>query len=96
MIVSTGVVMALGASVSLVGLLTILMRKNLVVMLMGLEMILLGAVMALLGFDHVPVARALVFWALVIGAGEVAVALSLVLKVYKAQKSVWVDEISHD
>jgi NADH-quinone oxidoreductase subunit K len=88
--------MALGAAVSLIGLLTMLMRKNIVVMLMGLEMILLGAVVALLGFAHAPTAAALVFWALIIGAGEVAIALALVLNVYKTQKSVWVDEVSHD
>jgi NADH-quinone oxidoreductase subunit K len=89
--------------ITLIGLTGLFLRKNLVIMLMCLELMLLGGVIALIGGarnqapqsidGHVPDGALFVPFILIIAACEVCIGLTLVLKIFKAQKTLWVDEI---
>lgn len=97
----TGILWVAGA-ISLIGLLGLLLRKNLVIMLMSLELILLGALVGLLAAGRLypaqGVADAALFvpFVLVIAASEVCLGLSLVMVIFKHQKTFWVDELDRD
>lgn len=98
--ISFKIVLGLAAVISLIGMAGLLLRKNLVIMLMCLEMMILGGVMALIAAARyhsvvVGVSEGALFvpFILVIAAGEVCVGLSLVMQIFKTQKTLWVDEI---
>lgn len=96
-------VMGLGVAISIIGVFAMLIRKNLILMLMGLEMIVLGAVLALAGGARyysgngtVGDGAIVVLLILVVAACEVAVGLALTLKLFKTHQSVWVDDITNN
>lgn len=85
---------------ALIGLFGLLLRKNLVIMLMSIELMLLGAVLALVGAARMQVVNIgiadgalFVPFILIIAASEVCIGLSLIMQIYKDQKTFWVDEI---
>lgn len=87
---------------SLIGLLGLSLRKNLVIMLMSLEVILLGALLALVAagrlYPAAGVSDSALFvpFVLVIAAAEVCIGLSLVMVIFKHQHTFWVDELDSD
>jgi NADH-quinone oxidoreductase subunit K len=79
------------------GLVGVMVRRNLVFILMSLEIMLAAAGVAFVAAAskwHQPDGQVVVIFILVTAAAEVAVGLSLVLRIYHEWKSVDVDEVS--
>jgi NADH-quinone oxidoreductase subunit K len=96
-------VLVLGALISTIGILGILLRKNLVIMLMSLELIVLGGAVGLLGGarSHGALAHAVPDGALFIpfifriAAADACIGLTLIMTLFKTQKTLWVDEMDN-
>jgi len=94
-------IIILGALITIIGVLGLLLRKNLVVMLMATELIMLGGVLGLLGGARlhapqllgVPDGALFVPFILVVAAAEVCVGLTLIMVLFKTQRTLWVDEM---
>ena len=101
--IGLGHIFAVAGILTLIGAVGLLLRKNLVLMLMSLELMLLGALLSLVGAArlHSAVGQGiaegalLVPFVLVIAGAEVCVTLTLIMMIFKKQKTFWVDEIDH-
>lgn len=98
--IGVNTVILLGALLSLVGLLGMLLRKNLIIMLMNLEIMFLGAIVALVGASRgqvlpsgLPEGAAVIPLILAVGACEVCVGLTMIVKIFKQSGTFWVDEM---
>ncbi len=89
--VSLGHYIFLGLFLFAVGLLTIMLRKNMIVMLMGVELLLNGVNTIFLAFSHFSShteGQILVFFILTVAAAEAGVGLALAVSIYKEFKEV--------
>jgi NADH-quinone oxidoreductase subunit K len=90
--------LAVGAILFAAGIVTVLVRRNAVGILIGLELILNAANLNLVAFDRFGPAplRGQVFaiFVLAIAAAEAAVALAIVLNVFDSRDEIDVDEIT--
>ncbi len=78
-----------------IGLMGLLVRRNLLYTLMSLEIMLNGINVALLAFSRVGNSLdggILVFFIMTVAASEVAVGLALLVALYKGRKSVMSDD----
>jgi NADH-quinone oxidoreductase subunit K len=80
------------------GLYTVMTRRNAVGILLGVELILNAAALNFVAFDHF-VARGIsgqVFtvFIIVLAASEAAIALAIVLQVYRGYRSILVDQLT--
>jgi len=80
------------------GLFTVLTRRNAVGILLGVELILNAAALNFVAFDHF-VARGIsgqVFtvFIIVLAASEAAIALAIVLQVYRGYRSILADQLT--
>lgn len=85
------------AALFVIGLVGIMVRRNLVFILMSLEIMLTAASIALAAAGsrwHQPDGQVFVVFILIAAAAEVAVGLALVLRIYHDWKNVDVDEVS--
>ena len=94
------IVLVVGGIVTIIGMVGLLLRKNLVIMLMSLELIVLGGALGLVGGariygSHVGVADGalLVPFIFIIAAADACVGLTLIMTLFKNHKTLWVDEI---
>ena len=79
------------------GLLGIVVRRNLIVMYMGLELMLNAANLALVAFSHFNAdlnGQILVFFIITVAAAEVAVGLALIVAIYRKRKTTDVTDLT--
>ncbi|BDD04172.1 NADH-quinone oxidoreductase subunit NuoK [Aureibacter tunicatorum] len=87
----------LSAALFCIGLAIILVKKNAVMVLMGVELILNAANLNLVAFgstDTQPTGQMYALFVIVIAAAEVSVALAIVLNVYKYFQSSDLDKLN--
>jgi len=91
---SVQMLVALGAALFALGLLGVVVRRNLLVMLMCTELMLNGVSVCLVTFARAkaePVGAALVFLVFVVAAAEIAVAIPIVLTLVRQKKTLDAD-----
>ena len=79
------------------GLLGIVVRRNLIVMYMGLELMLNAANLALVAFSHFNAdlnGQILVFFIITVAAAEVAVGLALIVAIYRRRQTTDVTDLT--
>ena len=80
-----------------VGLLGVIMRRNLLVIYMSLELMLNAANLALVAFsrfnDNLN-GQILVFFIITVAAAEVAVGLAIIVALYRARQTTHVEDVS--
>jgi NADH-quinone oxidoreductase subunit K len=82
------------------GLFTVITRKNAVGILLGVELILNAAALDFVAFDHFvaesrgPAGQVFVLFIIAFAASEAAVALAIVLQVYRSHRSIAVDDLT--
>jgi len=86
----------LSAALFAVGFLGVLVRRNTLVIYMCLELMLVAATLALVAFSHFNGALdgdVFVFFILTVAAAEVAVGLAIIVALFRARKTVRVDQL---
>ena len=81
--------LAVSAIIFTIGLLIVLIRKNILVVLMGIELMLNATSISILSFSHFSAhanGQILVFFVMVIAAAEAVVGLALAVAVFKKMK----------
>lgn len=80
------------------GLLTVMTRKNAVGILLGVELILNAAALNFISFEHFVVGgvagQVFVTFIIVLAASEAAIALAIVLMVYRNVRSIMADRLT--
>lgn len=79
------------------GLLGVLVRRNLLVIYMGLELMLNAANLALVAFSRFnnnPDGQVFVFFVITVAAAEVAVGLALIVALYRKRQSAHVEDLT--
>ncbi len=79
-----------------IGALTVLIRRNPLIIFMGIELMLNAVNLAFVAFSHFlddMSGQVFVFIVLTVAAAEVAVGLALVVAIFRARENVDVDEI---
>jgi len=89
----------LGLSVALfaIGLLGVLLRRNVLVVMMSIEVMLNAVNLSLIAFSRAwggTHGQALVFFVIALAAAEAAVGLAIVVAVFRTRRTVNVDEIN--
>ncbi|MEC9070861.1 MAG: NADH-quinone oxidoreductase subunit NuoK [Myxococcota bacterium] len=89
----------LGAVLFAMGLYAVVARRNLVAVLIGAELMLNAASLNFLAFNHFlapdpTVGQIFVLFIIGLAAAEVAIALSIVLAVYRSSSTVEVDDLT--
>ena len=80
------------------GLLGVVIRRNLIVMYMGLELMLNAANLALVAFSYFNAnlhGQILVFFIITVAAAEVAVGLALIVAIYRKRQTTDVTDLTH-
>ena len=79
------------------GLLGVVLRRNLLVIYMSLELMLNAANLALVAFsrytDHLD-GQVLVFFIITVAAAEVAVGLAIIVALYRTRQTIHTDELT--
>jgi NADH-quinone oxidoreductase subunit K len=89
-------VLGLGLVLFVIGLVGVLVRKNLVVMLMSLELLLNGANVVLVGLGHrlgSPRGSIFALFVIIMAVSEAAVGFALVLSYFRHKKSYDTDAL---
>lgn len=79
------------------GLLGVIMRRNLLVIYMGLELMLNAANLALVAFsrfNNLLDGQVFVFFVITVAAAEVAVGLALIVALYRKRQSAHVEDLA--
>lgn len=79
------------------GLLGVILRRNLLVMYMGLELMLNAANLALVAFSRYNKnldGQLMVFFVITVAAAEVAVGLALIVALYRRRQSAHVEDLN--
>ena len=79
------------------GLLGVIIRRNLIVMYMGLELMLNAANLALVSFSHFRdnlAGQVMVFFVITVAAAEVAVGLALIVALYRKRQTTDVTDLT--
>lgn len=79
------------------GLLGVIIRRNLLVIYMGLELMLNAANLALVAMSHFNQnihGQIMVFFIITVAAAEVAVGLALIVALYRRRQTTHVDELA--
>lgn len=88
----------IGAALFCIGIITIITKRNAIVVLMGIELILNAANINLIAFSRYDPnlfqGQLFALFVIVVAAAEAAVALAIVLKAYQYFDTIHVDEIS--
>jgi NADH-quinone oxidoreductase subunit K len=85
-----------------VGLAGVILRRNLIIIFMGLELMLNAANLTLAAFSRFHVVNGLpnysgqmlVFFAIAVAAAEVAVGLAIIVALYRARQTVHVEDVN--
>ena len=81
-----------------IGLLGVIIRRNLIIMYMGLELMLNAANLTLVSFSHFRDnldGQILVFFIITVAAAEVAVGLALIVAIYRKRQTTDVTDLTH-
>lgn len=88
---------ALSAVLFLLGVVGVLVRRNAIIIFMSIELMLNAANLALVAFashlDQVA-GQVFVFFVMAVAAAEVAVGLAIIVNVFRARQTVYVDEVN--
>ncbi len=87
----------LSAVLFIMGALGVLIRRNLIVIFMSVELMLNAANLAFVAFARyyqTMSGQVFVFFVMAVAAAEVAVGLSLIVAIYRARRTVNVDDLS--
>ena len=79
------------------GLLGVILRRNLLIIYMGLELMLNAANLALVAFSRFnnnPDGQIFVFFIITVAAAEVAVGLALIVALYRKRQTVQVEDLA--
>ena len=87
----------LSAALFLLGVVGVLVRRNAIIIFMSIELMLNAANLALVAFashlDQVA-GQVFVFFVMAVAAAEVAVGLAIIVNVFRARQTVYVDEVN--
>lgn len=87
----------LSALLFAIGFFGVLLRKNTLVIFMGLELMLVASTLALVAFsrfNHTLDGNVFVFFILTVAAAEVAVGLAIIVALYRKRHTIQVDELN--
>ncbi len=87
----------LAAIIFLIGVLGVLMRRNIIIILLSIELMLNAVNINLVAFSHYlhdMAGQVFVFFVLTIAAAEAAVGLAIVVSLFRRLETVNVDEIN--
>ena len=90
-------ILLFSAALFTIGLVGVLVRRNLIVMFLCIELILNAANLALLGFARALAqldGQVLVFFVMVLAAAEAAVGLALVIALYRSRQTLDADQLN--
>jgi len=90
-------IIALGCVVFVIGLIGVLVRKNLMIILMALELLLNGVNIVLIGFGlhlNSEVAQVFVLFVVMMAVAEAAVGFALILSYFRHRATYSLDEIN--
>ena len=86
-----------GAALFVIGVAGMLVRRNALVMFMCIELMLNAANLTLVAFarqlENLD-GQVFVFFVMVVAAAEVAVGLAIIINVFRARETVYVDEVN--
>ncbi len=88
---------ALSAVLFVIGALGVLIRRNPLIIFMSIELMLNGANLAFVAYASVYDSfsgQIFVFFVIAVAAAEVAVGLALLVQIFKAKKSINIDELN--
>jgi NADH-quinone oxidoreductase subunit K len=89
--------LAVSAVLFCLGLLGVIVRRNLLVIYMSLELMLNAANLALVAFSRFtnnPDSQVFVFFVITVAAAEVAVGLALIVALYRKRQSAHVEDLT--
>ena len=89
--------LVVSAALFCLGLLGVIMRRNLLVIYMSLELMLNAANLALVAFsryNHNHNGQVMVFFIITVAAAEVAVGLALIVALFRKRKSAHVEDLT--
>jgi len=87
----------LSAILFIIGVMGVLMRRNIIVILLSIELILTSVNLNLIAFSHFvnnPTGQVFVFFVLTIAAAEAALGLAILVTLYKNLESINVDDVN--
>ena len=87
----------LAAFLFFVGFLTTLLRKNIIIILMGIELMLNAANLTLVTFSRINgtlEGQVTAFFTMVVAACEVVVGLAIIIAIYRSRRSASIDDAS--
>lgn len=94
--VSLAPVLALGAVLFAIGLTAVLLRRNALVVFMGVELMLNAANLTFLGFARqfgAASGHVIAFFVIAVAAAEAAIGLAIIIAVFRSRQTLNVDEI---
>jgi len=86
----------LSALVFAIGFFGVLLRRNTLIIFMGLELMLVASTLALVAFSHFNGAMSgnvFVFFILTVAAAEVAVGLAIIVALFRRRHTIEIDEL---
>jgi NADH-quinone oxidoreductase subunit K len=91
--------LVVGAALFGLGLFTVITRKSAVGMLLGIELVLNAAALNFVAFDHFVAesrggGQIFAVFIIAFAASEAAIALAIVLQVYRTRRSIAADELT--
>jgi NADH-quinone oxidoreductase subunit K len=89
--------LGVSAALFVIGVVGVLVRRNAIIIFMSIELMLNAGNLALVAFARYLNAtdgQVLVFFVITVAAAEVAVGLALIVNVFRARETVYVDEVN--
>jgi NADH-quinone oxidoreductase subunit K len=89
--------LGVSAVLFVIGVVGVLVRRNAIIIFMSIELMLNAGNLALVAFArHLNAAdgQVFVFFVMTVAAAEVAVGLALIVNVFRARETVYVDEVN--
>lgn len=95
MVVPVSYYVILSAIVFIIGMVGVLIRRNIIIILLSVELMLNATNINFVAFSeyfHNVAGQVFVFFALTVAAAEVAVGLAIIIALYRSKSSINVDE----
>src|SRR5947208_2171582 len=89
--------LVLSALVFAIGFFGVLLRRNTLIIFMGLELMLVASTIALVAFSHFNGTiggNIFVFFILTVAAAEVAVGLAIIVALFRKRQTIEIDELN--
>jgi NADH-quinone oxidoreductase subunit K len=89
--------LALSAIIFVIGLVGVLIRRNLIIILLSIELMFNAANINFVAFSHYLQAitgQVFVFFVMTVAAAEVAIGLAIIIALYRGRATINVEEIS--